>query len=199
MSRTTHSRATGSRPSLDYGSRDALLVVDMQNDFCPGGALAVAGGDALVPGINAEMATARQAGALIIASRDWHPVDHASFAHRGGPWPVHCVQDTPGAAFHPELALPEATIRVSKATAFDRDAYSAFDATGLGDYLRERGIERVTVCGLALDVCVKATTLDALHEGFTTRLLDDLSAAVDPQAIAACHATLSDAGAELCR
>ncbi len=77
---------------------------------------------------------------------------------------MHCVQDTPGAAFHAELALPDTTIRVSKATAFDRDAYSAFDDTGLGNYLRERGVERVTVCGLALDVCVKATTLDALRE-----------------------------------
>ncbi|SHK29369.1 nicotinamidase [Halomonas caseinilytica] len=188
-----------SQVTQDYDRRDALLVVDMQNDFCPGGALAVAGGNALVPGINAEMAEARRAGALIVASRDWHPVDHVSFAHRGGPWPVHCVQDTPGAAFHAELALPDTTIRVSKATAFDRDAYSAFDDTGLGNYLRERGVERVTVCGLALDVCVKATTLDALREGFATRLLEDLSAAVDPDAIEACRETLSDAGAELCR
>ncbi|MBW5799369.1 nicotinamidase [Halomonas elongata] len=188
-----------SQLTQDYDHRDALLVVDMQNDFCPGGALAVAGGDALVTGINAEMDAAQRAGALVVASRDWHPVDHASFAHRGGPWPVHCVQDTPGAAFHADLALPETTIRVSKATAFDRDAYSAFDDTGLGDYLRERGIERVTVCGLALDVCVKATTLDALREGFATRLLEDLSAAVDPDAIEECRDTLADAGAELCR
>ncbi|MDT8894523.1 nicotinamidase [Halomonas sp. I1] len=199
MSRITQSQATRTRPPQHYERHDALLVVDMQNDFCPGGALAVTGGDALVPGINAEMAEARRAGALIVASRDWHPVDHVSFAHRGGPWPVHCVQDTPGAAFHADLALPDTTIRVSKATAFDRDAYSAFDDTGLGDYLRERGIERVTICGLALDVCVKATTLDALREGFTTRLLDDLSAAVDPEGIEACQDTLTDAGAELCR
>lgn len=182
---------------VDYGSHDALLVVDMQNDFCEGGALAVAGGAALVPGINAEIEAARAAGALVVASRDWHPVDHVSFSHRGGPWPVHCVQDTPGAAFHPDLALPDDAIRVSKATAFDADAYSAFDGTGLGGYLQEKGIERVIVCGLALDVCVHATVLAASREGFTTLLLEALSAAVDPDAIAACHRDFEEAGIEV--
>lgn len=182
-----------------YGPRDALLVVDMQNDFCPGGALPVSGGDALVAGINVEAEAARQAGALIIASRDWHPVDHISFAHRGGPWPVHCVQDTPGAAFHPALILPDSTILVSKATAFDRDAYSAFDGTGLGAYLQGKGIERVTICGLALDVCVRATAEDALRLGFATRLLERLSAAVDPAGADACRQALGEAGVELCR
>ena len=182
---------------VDYGPRDALLVVDMQNDFCEGGALAVEGGGALVPGINAEIASARAAGTLVVASRDWHPVDHVSFAHRGGPWPVHCVQDTEGAAFHPDLALDADTIRVSKATAFDADAYSAFDGTGLGGYLREQGIERVIVCGLALDVCVKATVLAACEEGFRTLLLERLSAAVDSEAVAECRQAFEDAGAEV--
>jgi len=182
------------RMKVDYGPADALIVVDLQNDFCEGGALAVAGGAALVPGINAEIAAARAAGALVVASRDWHPVDHASFAHRGGPWPVHCVQDTPGAAFHPGLALPEEAIRVSKASAFDADAYSAFDATGLAGYLRERGIRRVIVCGLALDVCVKATALEAVREGFTTLLLAPLCAAVDPSASDAVRRELEAAG-----
>jgi len=183
--------------SMEYGPGDALLVVDLQNDFCEGGALAVAGGAALVPGINAEITAARAAGALVVASRDWHPVDHASFAHRGGPWPVHCVQDTDGAAFHPYLALDAATIRVSKATAFDADAYSAFDGTGLAGYLRSRGIERVLVCGLALDVCVRATALDARREGFTTRLLGPLCAAVVPEAAEETLAALRDAGVEV--
>ncbi|MFW6346256.1 MAG: nicotinamidase [Halomonas sp.] len=174
-----------------------MLVVDMQNDFCEGGALAVAGGNALVPGINAEIDAAQRAGVLVVASRDWHPVDHASFAHRGGPWPVHCVQDTEGAAFHPDLALGTDTIRVSKATAFDADAYSAFDGTGLGGYLKEKGIKRVIVCGLALDVCVKATVLEARREGFTTLLLERLSAAVDPAAIEACHRDFEEAGIEV--
>lgn len=182
---------------VDYGPRDALLVVDMQNDFCEGGALAVEGGAALVPGINAEIEAARAAGALVVASRDWHPVDHVSFEHRGGPWPVHCVQDTHGAAFHPDLVLPDDAIRVSKATAFDADAYSAFDGTGLGGYLKEKGIARVVVCGLALDVCVRATVLAARQEGFDTLLLEDLSAAVDPDAIAGCRREFTDAGAEV--
>ncbi|XKE44754.1 nicotinamidase [Halomonas organivorans] len=182
---------------VDYGRRDALLVVDMQNDFCEGGALAVEGGNALVPGINAEIGAARAAGALVVASRDWHPIDHVSFEHRGGPWPVHCVQDTEGAAYHADLDLDESTIRVSKATAFDADAYSAFDGTGLAGYLRDRGIERVIVCGLALDVCVKATVLAAREEEFETVLLETLSAPVDADAVADCRAAFRDAGVEV--
>lgn len=164
---------------VDYGPHDALLVVDMQNDFCEGGALAVTGGDALVPGINAEIDAARRGGALVVASRDWHPVDHVSFEHRGGPWPIHCVQDTEGAAFHPDLALPEGTIRVSKATAFDRDAYSAFDGTGLAEQMRADGVRRVWIGGLALDVCVLATALDAVREGFETHLIRSAARAVN--------------------
>ncbi|TFH86282.1 isochorismatase family protein [Billgrantia azerbaijanica] len=182
---------------VDYGTRDALLVVDMQNDFCEGGALAVTGGTALVPGINAEIQAAREAGALVLASRDWHPVDHVSFQHRGGPWPVHCVQDTPGAAFHPGLALPDETIRVSKATAFDADAYSAFDGTGLGGYLRDRGVTRVVVCGLAMDVCVQATARDARQEGFDVVLLERLTEPVDPEARGRCREELEQAGIEV--
>lgn len=182
---------------VDYGPKDALLVVDLQNDFCEGGALAVKGGNALVPEINAEIEAANKAGAIVIASRDWHPVDHVSFAHRGGPWPVHCVQDTQGAAYHPDLVLKDATIRVSKATAFDADAYSAFDGTGLGGYLREKGIKRVIICGLALDVCVHATALAASREGFTTLLLESLCAAVDPDAVEGCHRDFLDAGIEV--
>ncbi|WP_027961396.1 nicotinamidase [Halomonas halodenitrificans] len=182
---------------LDYAPSDALLVVDMQNDFCEGGALAVTGGSALVPAINTEIAAARAAGALVVASRDWHPVDHASFQHRGGPWPEHCVQDTWGAAFHPELELSGDAIRISKACAFDADAYSAFEGTGLGDYLRERGIKRVIVCGLALDVCVRATALEAVRQGFTTLLLEHLSAAVAPDSVTGMRGELRDAGVQV--
>lgn len=182
---------------LDYAPSDALLVVDMQNDFCEGGALAVTGGSALVPAINTEIAAARAAGALVVASRDWHPVDHASFQHRGGPWPEHCVQDTWGAAFHPELELSGDAIRISKACAFDADAYSAFEGTGLGDYLRERGIKRVIVCGLALDVCVRATALEAVRQGFTTLLLEHLSAAVAPDSVTGMRGELRDAGVQI--
>lgn len=184
-------------PLHDYQRHDALLVVDMQNDFCEGGALAINGGSALVPGINTEIAAALNAGATVVASRDWHPVDHVSFSHRGGPWPIHCVQDTPGAAFHPDLTLPDEVIRVSKATAFNADAYSAFDGTGLGEYLRENGIQRVVVCGLALDVCVHATVFAACREGFTTLLLETLSAAADPDAVERCRHEMQAAGAEV--
>ena len=180
-----------------YRSGDALLVVDMQNDFCEGGALAVEGGQAIVPGINREIEAARAAGALIVASRDWHPVDHVSFVTQGGPWPPHCVQDTFGAAFHPELGLPDLTIKVSKGTAFDRDAYSAFDQTGLAGFLRNRQVSRVMVCGLALDVCVRATILEALKEGFAVQLLAPLSEPVQPESRQACLDELSQAGCEV--
>ncbi|MDZ7685450.1 MAG: isochorismatase family protein [Gammaproteobacteria bacterium] len=145
---------------------DAVLVVDVQNDFCPGGALAVPEGDAVVPVLNQWIVAARREGLLVIASRDWHPVDHCSFKEHGGPWPVHCVQDTRGAAFHPELQIDEDVIRVSKGTAFDRDAYSAFDGTGLESFLRARGITRLFIGGLAQDVCVQATVIDACEHEF---------------------------------
>ena len=142
---------------------DALLLVDVQNDFCPGGALAVADGDAVVPALNAWIAAARQGGARVFASRDWHPPDHLSFAGQGGPWPPHCIQDTPGAAFHPDLELPEDAVVVSKADRSDREAYSAFDSGELAEQLRAAGIRRLWVGGLATDYCVKASVLDALE------------------------------------
>ncbi|MGR2739471.1 isochorismatase family protein [Billgrantia sp. Q4P2] len=182
---------------LEYGPDAALLVVDMQNDFCEGGALAVKGGNALVAGINAEIEAARRGGAMVVASRDWHPVDHMSFEHRGGQWPVHCVQDTPGAAYHTQLALPDDAVRVSKASAFDVDAYSAFDGTGLAGYLRDCRIQRVVVCGLAMDVCVKATALEARREGFTVILLDALTEPVASEARSQCQRELQEAGVEV--
>ena len=144
---------------MTYRPGDALLVVDMQNDFCEGGALAVAGGDALVPTINAESKAAADAGALIVATRDWHPIGHCSFAPQGGPWPEHCVQDTPGAAFHADLDLDGSETRVTKGVRFDHDQYSAFDDTGLARHLEEAGVERLWIGGLAQDVCVEATVL----------------------------------------
>ena len=158
---------------------DALLVVDVQNDFCPGGRLPVPDGDAVVPVINHWIAAARDAGARIVASRDWHPRGHVSFEPEGGPWPEHCVQDTPGAAFHRELALPDDVIKVSKGVRLDKDQYSAFDDTGLGAYLRARGVTRLWVMGLALDVCVRATVLSATAEGFTVHLVEAGTRAID--------------------
>jgi nicotinamidase/pyrazinamidase len=162
--------------------RDCLLLVDVQNDFCPGGTLAVAGADEIVPVLNRWVRLARSAGSPVVASRDWHPADHASFVDQGGPWPAHCVRGTPGAAFHPELELPEDVVVVSKATAAQGDSYSAFDGTGLEQLLRERGVSRVLVGGLALDYCVKATVIDAVAAGFDVQLLLDGTRAVDLRA-----------------
>ena len=159
---------------------DALLLVDVQNDFCPGGALAVADGDAVVPALNAWIAAARQGGARVFASRDWHPPDHLSFAERGGIWPLHCVQDTPGAAFHPDLELPNDAVIVTKADTADREAYSAFDSGELAAQLRAAGIERLWVGGLATDYCVKASVLDAAElPGLEVRVITNAIRAVD--------------------
>ena len=159
---------------------DALLLVDVQNDFCPGGALAVADGDAVVPALNAWIAAARQGGARVFASRDWHPPDHLSFAERGGIWPLHCVQNTLGADFHPDLELPNDAVIVTKADTADREAYSAFDSGELAAQLRAAGIERLWVGGLATDYCVKASVLDATElPELEVRVITDAIRAVD--------------------
>jgi nicotinamidase/pyrazinamidase len=150
---------------------DALIVVDVQNDFCPGGALPIAGGGEVAPVLNRWIAKALEKRAAIYISRDWHPAGHLSFASEGGPWPEHCVEDTHGAEFHPELNLPPEARVVTKGARFDKDQYSAFDDTGLAHELRGRGVGRVWIGGLALDVCVKATALDAVREGFETHVI----------------------------
>lgn len=183
--------------ALTFGDGDALLIVDMQKDFCPGGALAVEEGDRVVPAINAWLAEAKAQRIPVFASRDWHPRDHVSFVHAGGEWPPHCIQDTDGARFHPELKLPAETIVVTKGVRFDRDQNSAFADTGLAVYLKRRGIQRLFVCGLALDVCVLATVLDAGQAGFAVVLINPATRAVDPRQAGAVLARLRDAGATL--
>ena len=159
---------------------DALLLVDVQNDFCPRGALAVADGDAVVPALNAWIAAARQGGARVFASRDWHPPDHLSFAERGGIWPLHCVQNTLGADFHPDLELPNDAVIVTKADTADREAYSAFDSGELAAQLRAAGIRRLWVGGLATDYCVKASVLDATElPALEVHVIADAIRAVD--------------------
>jgi nicotinamidase/pyrazinamidase len=160
-------------------SGDALLIVDVQNDFCPGGALPVTHGDEVVGPLNRWIAVAAENACPVIASRDWHPQHHPSFVSEGGPWPEHCVQDTPGAALRPDLALPTEIFLVSKGTRFDKDQYSAFDDTGLAVLLSRLGISRVIIGGLALDVCVRATVLDARREGFEAALILDATRAVN--------------------
>ncbi len=141
----------------------ALVIVDFQNDFTPGGALAVPNGDEIADRINA-LATSGDYD-LVVATRDWHPADHNSFADQGGPWPVHCVAGTQGAQLHPALNQLPIDVIVDKGQAVDTDGYSGFEGTELEDILRERGITQVTVVGLATDYCVKNTALDALRAG----------------------------------
>ncbi|MGH7910338.1 MAG: nicotinamidase [Candidatus Dormibacteraceae bacterium] len=158
-------------------SRWTLLIVDPQVDFCPGGALPVPGGDGIFAAVN-DVASRVP---LVVASRDWHPDHHASFGERGGPWPVHCVQGTPGAEFHPSLDRRPLAHVFSKGQDPDRDAYSAFDGTGLAAWLQERGVSELLVAGLATDYCVRASVLDALAAGFRVAVLEDGVGAVDVQ------------------
>ena len=176
---------------------DALLIVDVQPDFCPGGALPVPAGDEVIPALNAWIDAASRRGVPVYASRDWHPPEHGSFREAGGPWPPHCVQDTPGAAFHPDLRLPAGTARVTKGTRLDRDQYSAFDETGLAEHLRQRGIKRVWIGGLAEDVCVRASALDAKKAGFETLVILPATRAITPEGAAATRSELRAAGVRL--
>lgn len=154
-----------------------MIVVDVQNDFCPGGALAVPDGDAVVEQVNALAAGMP----VVIATRDWHPPDHASFAAQGGPWPVHCVAGTRGAELVDGLDLARVSAIIDKGMAPDADGYSGFEATGLGGLLRDRGIDVVHVAGLALDYCVRATALDAAAAGFDVVVHRGATRAVEVQ------------------
>ena len=174
-----------------YQATTALIVVDVQNDFAdPAGSLSVKGGEAIIPTINGEIAMATSAGALVVATQDWHPESTPHFAKDGGIWPVHCVADTWGSALHPDLALPDDAPRVRKG-AYGEDGYSGFTMrdpttaeeipTELDGLLRDRGIEDVVVVGLATDYCVHATALDAARLGYRTATLTDAIASVDLQ------------------
>lgn len=161
------------------GKGDALIIVDVQVDFCPGGALPVPEGDKIIPVINEYIRKFYSAGALIVATRDWHPPNHVSFKTQGGLWPPHCIRGTRGAEFHPDLRLPEGAIVVSKATDPMKEAYSGFEGTNLNEELRRAGVKRVFVAGLATEYCVKNTILDALRYGFETFLLEDATKGID--------------------
>ncbi len=170
--------------AMSSGIRTALLVVDVQKDFCADGALAVPDGDRVVDPINRLLAAYAATGSAIFASRDWHPVTSSHFSGQGGHWPVHCVAGSDGAAFHPRLRLPAATAVVSKGQAPESDGYSAFDGTLPGGEplqaaLDERNIGRLTVCGLATDYCVRASVLDARTRGLQVSVVRDAIAAVN--------------------
>jgi nicotinamidase/pyrazinamidase len=196
--------------------RDVLIVTDPQRDFCPGGALAVPDGDAIMPAINR---LARRF-AHVVITQDWHPPGHMSFAsvYPGkhpfetievgyGPqtlWPDHCVQNTPGAAFHPALDIPHAELVIRKGYHRGIDSYSAFrendrkTPTGLAGYLRERGFERVTLCGLATDFCVFFSAMDAREAGFEAAVVLEASRGIDLDgSLARALSTMRDAGIEL--
>ena len=154
-------------------SVDALIIVDMQNDFMPSGALPIENAHTIIPIINKYIKLFKDLGGTIVATRDWHPPNHISFNIRGGPWPPHCIQNTKGAEFHPFLELPSNTIVVSKATNEDKEAYSGFDSTELDSVLKARKIKRVFICGVATEYCVKATAIDAINLGYQTFILID--------------------------
>ncbi|WP_297420645.1 nicotinamidase [Thermococcus sp.] len=159
--------------------KEVLILVDMQRDFMPGGALPVPDGDRIIPRCNEYIGEFRKHGALIVATRDWHPPNHVSFKEHGGPWPAHCVQNTPGAEF--VVNLPADAVVVSKATEPDKEAYSGFEGTDLAEILRKNGVKRVYICGVATEYCVKATALDAVKYGFKAYLLGDAVRGINPR------------------
>lgn len=156
----------------------ALVIVDVQNDFCPGGALPVPEGDKVVPALNQYIERFQKAGLVIYASRDWHPEKTKHFKAYGGLWPAHCVQNTKGAEFHHDIKLPKEAIILTKGEDPNEDSYSGFQAKtkenkSFADSLKEKGIERLYVGGLATDYCVRATVLDALKQGVKATILTD--------------------------
>ncbi len=183
-----------SQNAIAFEPGDALFIVDVQNDFCPEGALPITSGNDVVPVLNRWLTAADEASIPVYASRDWHPPTHLSFQPFGGPWPVHCVQDTKGAAFHAGLRLGRDAIVVTKGTRFDKDQYSAFDETGLGEELRRNEIKRLWIGGLALDVCVRATVLDAVKAGFAVHLIVDGCRPVTPEGGEGALADMQNAG-----
>jgi nicotinamidase/pyrazinamidase len=175
---------------------DALIIVDVQNDFCPGGALPIEHGDDVVPALNRWIAAAVARDVPVYASRDWHPAGHISFAQQGGSWPPHCIQDSDGARFHPDLQLPDSVIKITKGVLFHQDQNSVFDQTGLSWQLRQRGIKRLWVGGLAEDVCVLATVLDARRDGFDVIVIEDATKPVSVDGGEQARRQMRAAGAE---
>ncbi|WP_019142677.1 nicotinamidase [Noviherbaspirillum massiliense] len=165
--------------TLEPTEKDALLTVDVQNDFVPGGKLAVPSGNEVIPFLNRYIELFSLRGLPVYATRDWHPANHCSFKPQGGIWPPHCIAGSHGAQFATGLRLPPDAIIVSKATEPDADAYSGFEQTGLASQLRARGVERLYIGGLATDYCVLNTVIDAMKEGFEVVLLLDAIAAVN--------------------
>lgn len=184
---------------MENGIKKALIVVDVQNDFCPGGALAVAHGDEVVAPLNKLMQEFLDRGEPVYKTRDWHPEKTKHFTAFGGTWPVHCVQNTRGAEFHPDLLDDPRIGVISKGFDESADGYSGFDGTHLAQQLRDQGVEEVWVGGLATDYCVKETVLDARKEGFKVKALADAMRPVNvnPADGAKALEEMSAAGAEI--
>lgn len=178
-------------------SADALIVVDVQRDFLPGGSLAVPSGDEVIEPLNRCLDAFAARRLPVLATRDWHPPGHCSFKESGGLWPPHCVAGTPGAEPPPELRVPDDGVAVYKASDLRRDAYSGFDGTTLEQLLYEKGVSRVVIGGLAGDYCVGATARDALRKGFAVVLLGDAIRSVDAAAGRRSLALLEGEGATL--
>lgn len=155
------------------GQGDALIVIDIQNDFLPGGALAVENGDTVIPVLNEYIRIFKMKHLPIVASRDWHPANHCSFSSQGGTWPPHCIENTEGAKFAKALNLPAVFIVVSKAMTPEKEAYSDLEGTDLGQLLRSIGVNRVWVGGLATDYCVFHSVIDFLKSGYKVLLLTE--------------------------
>lgn len=183
---------------MAFDGKRALIVVDVQNDFCPGGALAVTDGDRVVAPLNQLIEEFLERGDVVVKSRDWHPAQTQHFTDYGGSWPVHCVQDTHGAEFHKDL-LDDPRITIVSKGIGDTDCYSAFDETDLASLLREQGVEEVWVGGLATDYCVKQTALDAVRKGFKVKAVADAMRAVELKPGDGAHAIeeMREAGAEI--
>lgn len=165
--------------SIQLQKGDALISVDVQNDFLDGGSLAVPHGNEVIPVMNRYIRAFEEKGLPVVATRDWHPANHCSFKAQGGPWPPHCVQGTKGAEFAPDLNLPEDAVIISSATRPDREAYSGFEGTDLHERLQKIGVNRLFIGGIATDYCVLNTVKDALSLGYEVYLLEDAVQAVN--------------------
>jgi nicotinamidase/pyrazinamidase len=183
--------------TLPFGRGDALLAVDVQRDFLPTGALAVPHGDAILTPLNTALELCAERGTAVFATRDWHPPDHCSFKSRGGPWPPHCIAGTPGAEFAGGLRLGPEVHVISKGIDPELEAYSGFAGTDLERQLREAGVRRLVVGGLATDYCVLQTVLDARRLGFDVVVLRNAVAAVDARNAERALAEMAAAGAHL--
>jgi nicotinamidase/pyrazinamidase len=175
---------------------DALVIVDVQNDFCPGGAFPIERGSDIIPILNRCITAAAAKHIPLYASRDWHPVDHVSFVGQGGQWPPHCIQDSEGAQFHPDLQLPTSVIKITKGVRFDHDQNSIFDSTGLTYHLRKKSIKRLWVGGLAEDVCVLATVLDARREELEVVLIENATRPVSAEGRERARKQMREAGVQ---